>query len=169
MKRIFLLVLCVALAMTIAAQEKSKGKAKGHDHAAAASSQHHSMAMEKDLKWTAMMVPGFEMAVVNGDPSVAGKQFTIRIRTTQANGAIPPHWHPGDEAITVLKGTFKVGEGDEAKPEATHTLNAGDFAMMPAKVHHFGYAENGCIVQVSGMGPFKVNWVNPKDDPSKKK
>ena len=122
------------------------------------------MTMEKDLKWSTL-VPGYEMAVVNGDPSAAGKEFTIRIRSTEANALVAPHWHPGDEGITVLKGSFKVGEGDEAKPDATHTLNQGDYAMMPKKVHHFAYADKGDVVQVTGIGPFKVNWVHPpKDD-----
>ena len=50
------------------------------------------------------------MAVVSGDPDKPGAPFVIRI--LNPDGAkVPPHWHPTDEHITVLTGTFIVGMG----------------------------------------------------------
>jgi hypothetical protein len=40
---------------------------------------------------------------------------------------------------------------------------------MPAHMHHFAVAKGETIVQVNGIAPFKLNYVNPSDDPSKKK
>ena len=50
------------------------------------------------------------MAVVSGAPDKPGAPFVIRI--LNPDGAkVPPHWHPTDEHITVLSGTFIVGMG----------------------------------------------------------
>jgi hypothetical protein len=46
------------------------------------------------------------MAVLDGDPSKAGGQFTIRVKFP--NGyKVPPHWHPVDENVVVLRAVFK--------------------------------------------------------------
>jgi anti-sigma factor ChrR (cupin superfamily) len=114
-----------------------------------------------DLKWTPIF-KGCDLATVAGDPSAEGAPFVVRLRC--ADGAkIPAHWHPTDENATVLKGIFLVGMGeafDEAKLTA---MNAGNFAMMPKEMRHFGMAKGETIVQVHGAGPFKVNWVNPSE------
>ena len=36
-------------------------------------------------------------------------------------------------------------------------------------MRHFGLSKGECILQVHGMGPFKVNFVNPADDPANAK
>ena len=36
---------------------------------------------------------------------------------------------------------------------------------MPAQTAHFGYTKDGAVVQVHGIGPFTVTYVNPADDP----
>jgi hypothetical protein len=41
--------------------------------------------------------------------------------------------------------------------------------MMPARMPHYAQFKKGAEVQVHGMGPFVINYVNPADDPSKKK
>jgi hypothetical protein len=40
---------------------------------------------------------------------------------------------------------------------------------MPAKMHHYAWSKGETEVQVSAMGPFQLIYVNPADDPSKKK
>src|SRR5436309_7511812 len=79
----------------------------------------HNIVRDRELKW-APLIKGSEMAVVSGDPNKNGEPFVIRIR--QVDGAkVPPHWHPADEYLTVLKGTFLIGMGetyDESKLQA---------------------------------------------------
>jgi hypothetical protein len=43
------------------------------------------------------------------------------------------------------------------------TLNVGIFISMPKEMRHFAMSKGESIVQVHGMGPFQVNWVNPAD------
>jgi quercetin dioxygenase-like cupin family protein len=79
-----------------------------------------------------------------------------------------PHWHPTDERLTVISGTFNVGMGDTWNDSALTTLKAGDFAKMPKQMHHYAGAKRETIVQIHGTGPFAITYVNAKDDPRKK-
>jgi quercetin dioxygenase-like cupin family protein len=122
----------------------------------------HPIVTPAELKW-APLIPGSQMAVVSGDPSASGP-FVIRIKSS-AGAEIPAHWHPTDENVTVLVGTFDVGMGDKLDPAKLTSMHPGDFVKMPATVHHFAKAQTETIVQVHGMGPFAVNFVNPADAP----
>lgn len=39
---------------------------------------------------------------------------------------------------------------------------------MPKEMHHFAVTKGATILQVHGIGPFEINYVNPADDPRKK-
>src|SRR5262245_52329688 len=70
----------------------------------------HKIVRYGDLKWTPIM-KGCDLAPVSGDPGGEGTPFVVRIKC--ADGAkVPAHWHPTDENVTVLKGTFLVGMGE---------------------------------------------------------
>lgn len=126
---------------------------------------HHTVVRPRDLKWTPMELPGAELAVVSGDPSKPG-EFVIRIKLADGT-KVPPHWHPTDEHITVMRGIFAVGTGilyDETKLE---DMQPAMYALMPKNIRHFGLSKGESVVQVHGQGPFVVNWVNPADVPKK--
>jgi quercetin dioxygenase-like cupin family protein len=108
---------------------------------------------------------GAKMAVVSGDPSKP-ELFAVRLQMP-AGYKIAPHWHPTDENVTVLSGTFGLGMGETFG--AVKDLPAGSYAVLPAAMRHFAKAVTATTVQVDGMGPFVVNYVNAADDPSKKK
>ncbi len=121
----------------------------------------HKIVRYGDLKWTGI-IKGCEIATVAGDPSAEGSQFVIRLKC--ADGAkVPAHWHPTDENVTVLKGTFLVGMGETFDESKMQTMNVGNFVTMPKEMRHFAQCKGETIVQVHGAGPFKVNWVNPSD------
>jgi len=121
----------------------------------------HKIIHFADLKWTPIL-KGCELAPLSGDPNADVTPFVIRIRC--ADGAkIPAHWHPVDENITVMKGTFMVGMGDAFDESKMQTMNVGNFLTMTKEMHHFGLCKGETIVQVHGMGPFKINWVKPSE------
>jgi hypothetical protein len=60
-----------------------------------------------------------------------------------------------------------MGMGDKLDAKAAKTLPAGSFALMPAKEHHYFIAKTELVVEVSGIGPFGITYVNPDDDPMK--
>ncbi len=125
------------------------------------SAEAHKIVHFGDLKWTPIL-KGCELAGVSGDPNAEGTPFVVRLRC--ADGAkIPAHWHPTDENVTVLKGTFLVGMGETFDESKLQTMNVGNFVSVPKEMRHFAMSKGETIVQVHGAGPFKVNWVNPSE------
>jgi len=118
------------------------------------------------LEWKAFM-PGGELAVLSGDPAKTGI-YTIRLRLADGT-KIPPHWHPEDENVTVLRGVFMAGMGEKFDDAALQELPSGTYVMMPKAMRHFAKAKGETVLQVHGAGPFVINYVNPEDDPAKAK
>jgi quercetin dioxygenase-like cupin family protein len=124
--------------------------------------QHHT-----ELSWgpaPAIFPPGAQFAVVEGDPSAAGEVFTVRLLFPN-DYVLAPHTHPADEYVTVLRGTFLAGMGEQFSADALAPLQAGDFMTMPAADAHFAKTLGVTEVQVHGIGPFQLTYVNPADDP----
>jgi hypothetical protein len=92
---------------------------------------------------------------VSGDPNGEGVPFVARLRCSAGT--------PTDENVTVLKGTFLVGMGDKFDESKLQAVNTGNFVNMPKEVRHYAQSKTDAIVQVHGVGPFKVNWVSPAD------
>ena len=67
----------------------------------------------------------------------------------------------------LLAGTIAFGMGEKFDKTAMKNMPAGSYAMMPAEMRHFALAKTAVTLQVHGMGPFVLNYVNPADDPSK--
>ncbi len=143
------LVGIAALALAASSQEKK------------ASTEAHKIVHFGDLKWTPIM-KGCELAPVAGDFNAEGAPFVLRIRCADGS-KIPAHWHPTDENVTVLKGTFLVGMGETFDENKLQTMNAGNFITVPKEMRHFAMSKGDTIVQVHAMGPFKINWVNASE------
>jgi quercetin dioxygenase-like cupin family protein len=108
---------------------------------------------------------GAKMAVVSGDPS---KDELFQVQLSFPDGyKIPPHFHPTDEVVEVVEGTFLVGMGDKLDPKKTKAMEKGEKGSVPANMHHFGIAQGATIVAVSAKGPFAMTYVNPADNPAK--
>jgi mannose-6-phosphate isomerase-like protein (cupin superfamily) len=132
-----------------------------------AQSHSHTVITPIQLVWRPL-IPGVEMAVVSGDPDKKGGLYVIRIRT-KGEVKVPPHWHPNDEHVTVLAGSFLMAQGDKYDASKLIELKAGAHSMMPATIPHFGLHKAGNMVEVYGEGPFAPTFVNPEDDPSRAK
>ncbi len=109
--------------------------------------------------------PGAQAAVLEGNPKEEGP-FTMRLSLPDGY-RIPPHSHPAVERVTVIQGTFKVGMGDKVDRSAMTALPAGTFAALQPGTRHFAEAQGKTIVQLNGVGPWKLTYVNPADDPRK--
>ena len=137
---------------------------------AVAQHQHaHSIAMPETLKWVdPAVLPGAKLAVVQGDPSKEGL-FVYRLKMP-ANYKIPPHFHKASENVTVLTGVFFIGVGEKFDAKAGQELPVGGFASIPPDHAHFAWAgAQETVVQVHGVGPSDLRFVNPADDPRIKK
>ncbi len=129
----------------------------------------HVMVTADEVKWTdgpPSLAAGSKTAVIEGDPKSPGL-FTMRLKLP-ADYKIPPHWHPADEHVTVISGTFNMGMGDTFDASKGKALTTGAFAVMPAKSSHFAFTKEETVIQLHGMGPWGITYVNPADDPRKK-
>ncbi len=130
----------------------------------------HVMLTAGGLTWgdpPPSLPAGAKLAVISGDPGKA-EPFVIRAQLP-AGYKVAPHWHPTAEHVTVLSGTFALGMGEKFDQAAMKDLPSNGYAALPAKMPHFAMAKTATTIQLHGMGPFAVNYVNPADDPSQQK
>jgi ketosteroid isomerase-like protein len=129
----------------------------------------HTLLTPNQVAWGEAppnLPPGGKIAVISGDPTMPGP-FVLRAELP-AGYTIAPHWHPTDEHVTVLAGTFAFGMGDTLDPAAMQDLPAGGYALMPAEMRHYAMAKTATTLQIHSMGPLVFNYVNPADDPSRR-
>lgn len=129
----------------------------------------HIMVMPGDIKWGESppgLPPGSQSAVLEGDPRAAGL-FTLRVKIP-ANWKVMPHTHPADEHITVIEGTCNMGVGNKFDEKASMKMPIGAFAVMKMGTAHYFFTKKPCIIQIHGMGPWGISYVNAADDPRKK-
>ncbi|MFO0968480.1 MAG: cupin domain-containing protein [Gemmataceae bacterium] len=156
---LLVVLLCVPAFFTGHAGEKAPhGDGKGH-----------VMVSPDDLKWGPAppgLPAGALAAVLAGNPTKA-EPFVIRAKLPDGY-KVPLHYHPTDENVTVLKGTL-VMTFEKAEGGSGHqSLPVGSFMRMPKGMRHAAAAKGETIIQVHGVGPFEITYVNPKDDPRKK-
>ena len=124
-----------------------------------------------ELKWTdppggvARGTPSVEpggtlrYAAMQGDPLKPDAPFAIRLRCPDGYKAAP-HWHPRDENIVVLQGTFSVGTGDRFDAGRTHDIPTGGYGLVPGRMNHFAVCKGETDILVYGIGPRINNWVS---------
>ena len=131
----------------------------------------HLVVSADELKWVPAppkLPPGAQFATLDGDRSTPGMPYTFRAKLPDGY-SVPPHWHSMDERITVIKGVFGLGLGEKFDKTAIRDLPAGSYIMMPKGERHYNVIKGETILQFHGIGPYDINYVNPDDDPSKKK
>ena len=124
-------------------------------------------ALLKFMPAPPVLPAGCEVAGLNGDMSKKGSEYTVRLRVPDG-WKIPPHFHPAEEHVTVIQGAFWMGMGDKFDEAALKEMPVGGFHAIPKRVHHYGMAKGQTIIQLHGVGPWGITYVNSSDDPSKK-
>jgi|GEM_PF-510429 len=116
---------------------------------------------EANLEWIdapASLPKGCKMTILHGHPSKPGP-FSMRIKFP-AGTVIPPHWHPADEHATVLSGILKIGKGKTFDESAATAVRSCGFSLMPAGTPHFGIFPEETVLQLHGIGPWKVIYLD---------
>jgi uncharacterized RmlC-like cupin family protein len=70
--------------------------------------------------------------------------------------------------VTIISGTFHYGFGDKFDESKGQAVKAGGFVIAPKGVQHFAWASEETVIQLHGVGPGGITYVNPADDPRKK-
>jgi len=127
--------------------------------------QHHEMVPGDAIKWgpaPPSLPPGAQGAILMGNPAKEGP-FVLRLKFPDGF-VVAPHRHSKEEHVTVLSGGFAVGTGEKVDA-AARPLPPGSFVRLPAEMPHYARAAGETVVQINGVGPFDVRYVDPKDDP----
>ncbi|MES2571116.1 MAG: cupin domain-containing protein [Verrucomicrobiota bacterium] len=111
----------------------------------------------------AALPAGAKVALLEGDPAREGP-FTLRLLFPDGY-RIPPHTHPKVEHVTVISGIFHLGMGEKFDQSSGHSMPAGSFGFWPAGMKHFAWTTGETIIQLHGVGPWAIHYLNPADDP----
>jgi hypothetical protein len=166
-------MLAFALAMLIApfAQAQQVAGATGSDRKGAdQAAGEMGIFPAAKVKWTdgpASLPAGAKLAVLEGDPAKEGF-FTMRLWLPDGF-KVAPHWHPKVEHVTVISGTFNLGMGEKFNQAGAREMTAGTFGFWPAGMRHFAWAKGDTVIQLHGIGPWTITYVNPSEDPRKTK
>jgi quercetin dioxygenase-like cupin family protein len=118
------------------------------------------------IEWKAgpaALPTGARMAVLEGDPTKEGP-FVVRFQFPKGYH-VPPHTHPKTERVTVISGVLYLATGEALDRSSAKKLPAGSFGYWPAGMKHTAWSEGETIIQLHGIGPWQINYVNPADDP----
>lgn len=101
---------------------------------------------------------GRQRAQLFGDSSQGGA-WVDRVKMP-AGMRVLAHTHPQDELVTVIEGTWYVGEGEKFDSAKLKGYPAGSFIVIPAGTAHFVATNDGAVVvQLSGTEKFRTDYV----------
>jgi quercetin dioxygenase-like cupin family protein len=110
-----------------------------------------------DIIWTDAPPPapaGAKSAVLEGNPRAAG-MFTMRVKMP-AGSALPPHWHPRAERVTVLSGSVELGFGTTADRAKAVRYETGSFYVNPPRTMHYLFFPEETMLQLTCDGPWEL-------------
>lgn len=119
-----------------------------------------------DIKWQeapGTLPKGAFIAILEGDPAKEGP-FVLRFKFPDGY-KVMPHWHPKMERVTIIQGVLHIGMGEKFDAAATKPMPVGAFGTWDANMRHFAYVKGETILQLHGIGPWTITYVDPKDDP----
>jgi quercetin dioxygenase-like cupin family protein len=111
----------------------------------------------------AALPAGAKAALLEGDPKKEGP-FVMRLQFPDGYH-VPPHTHPKTERVTVISGAFYLAMGEKLDRSDAKKLPTGSFGFWPAGMKHAAWAEGETVIQLHGIGPWQINYLNPADDP----
>ena len=114
----------------------------------------------QDVRWFTppYYTDGRQRAQLFGDSSKDGP-WIDRVKIPPG-ARVRAHTHPQDEFVTVIEGTWYLGEGETFNVARLKPYPAGSFIIIPAGVPHFVTAKDGTvIVQLSGTGKFGTDYL----------
>ena len=101
---------------------------------------------------------GRQRAQLFGDSNQGGA-WVDRVKIPAAMRVLA-HTHPQDEFVTVIEGTWYLGEGKRFDPAKLKGYPAGSFIVIPAGIPHFVATNDGAVViQLSGTEKFRTDYL----------
>jgi hypothetical protein len=107
--------------------------------------------------------PGAEAAILSGDPRESGP-FILRVKIP-AHYKVPPNRQTVKIYVTVLSGSYSIGVGNKFNPKNGKTLPSTGSVVIPANTPLYFWSKSGAVLEVHGIGPWDIHYVNSADDP----
>jgi quercetin dioxygenase-like cupin family protein len=114
----------------------------------------------KQVRWFTppYYTDGRQRAQLYGDSNGDG-EWVDRVKIP-AGGKVLAHTHPHDELVTIIEGTWYLGEGKKFDITKLRGYPAVSFIIIPAGVPHFAAAKDGSVVvQLIGKGKFGTEYL----------
>ena len=92
--------------------------------------------------------------------------YVVRLKVP-AGFKIGAHTHPNDENVTVLSGSFNIGTGEKLDETKGTQIKPGGYSFVMKGMTHYAWFTEETVLQLHGMGPQGITYVDPKDDPRK--
>lgn len=106
---------------------------------------------------------GAKVFILEGNPQQEGI-FTMRVKFPPYY-KLPAHTHPKDERVTVLEGAVYVGFGNAMDTANAQKFTVGSYYLNPVNEAHYVFTgEEGVIFQVTGLGPWGLEYIDEKDN-----
>ena len=131
--------------------------------------QQSTVVQADAVKWgpgSPALQAGSQQAIIVGDPTKEGG-YVVRTKLP-AGFKVAPHVHPNDENVTVISGMFHIGLGDKFDESKGQAIKPGGYFQVQKGVQHFAWVSQDTVIQLHGVGPGGINYVNAADDPRKK-
>jgi quercetin dioxygenase-like cupin family protein len=128
---------------------------------------HMRLNLDEHKEWKPVpsLPKGAQMVVLEGEPPFPeGKAFSFLLKFPK-DYKIPPHTHLVTERVTVLSGALHFGHGEKFDKTKTKEMKAGGLVLIPAGHTHFVHTKGETVVQLQGVGPWGIYYVDPKEDP----
>jgi quercetin dioxygenase-like cupin family protein len=125
------------------------------------------MLTPEQMKWKDNpRVTGLGVAKIISGGEMDGP-YLYRVRFPKGR-VVQAHSHPDERTYTVLSGTWYIGWGDIYDETKLTPLPAGSFYTEPAGEPHFVATPEGeAVVQITGTGPTKIDYVDSTHAPKK--
>jgi quercetin dioxygenase-like cupin family protein len=123
--------------------------------------------LEEHTEWKPVpsLPKGAQMAVLEGAPPFAeGKSFAFLLKFPKGY-KVPPHTHAVTERVTVLSGSIHFGHGEKLDQKKGKHIKAGGIVLIPAGHAHYVWTTEEMVLQLQGVGPWGIYYIDPKDDP----
>ncbi|WP_445385859.1 cupin domain-containing protein [Robiginitalea sp. IMCC44478] len=114
-----------------------------------------------DIQWNPCpgnLPEGCNIAVLEGSPQQPDL-FTVRFKM-DGSFYMPPHRHPKDERVTILEGKAYVAFGEAGTRENAKGFGPGDYYVNKREAIHQVWADQGTILQITGIGPWEVHFLD---------
>ena len=133
----------------------------------AMAADNHVAVSPDQLSWKGppYMPQGAQFTVVAGDPGKEGL-YVIRLKVP-AGYKVPPHNPSVRRERHGHLGSFNIGMGAQFDDKKGQSVKVGGFAQAPKGMQHYALFTEDTIIQIHGMGPQGLTYVNPADDPRK--